>query len=47
MILKTMNKDITYYLPKFFETELRSNDNCSENTIISYNLLITLKNINK
>lgn len=31
-----MNKDITYYLPKFFETELRSNDNCSENTIISY-----------
>ena len=31
-----MNKDITYYLPNFFETELRSNDNCSENTIISY-----------
>ena len=27
---------ISYYLPKFFDMELRKNANVSENTIISY-----------
>ena len=33
-----MNKslDFTYYLPKFFDVELKQNINVSENTIISY-----------
>ena len=29
-------KDLTYYLPKYFDTELKCNANFSENTIISY-----------
>ena len=30
---------ISYYLPKFFDMELRKNANVSENTIISYNYI--------
>lgn len=29
-------KDLTYYLPKYFDTKLKCNANFSENTIISY-----------
>lgn len=31
-----IKKDLDYYLPKFFDIELRKNENVSENTIISY-----------
>ena len=29
-------KDLTYYLPRYFDVELKNNVNASENTIISY-----------
>lgn len=29
-------KDLTYYLPRYFDVELKNNVNVSENTIISY-----------